>query len=207
VNRRGLLVDFGGVLTTNVFEAFAGFCEREGLDPNHVRDAFRENDDARTLLFELELGRISEEDFSRRFAVALGLPEEGSEDLIERLWTDMGPDDAMIAAVERFREAGVRTGLISNSWGTALEYEDGLMARLFDVTVISHLEGMRKPDPEIYELAVERMGLPADELVFIDDLPGNLKPARAIGMATVRHTTAEESLPQLEELLGVRIAG
>ena len=205
--RSGLLVDFGGVLTTNVFAAFAGFCDREGLDPEHVRHAFREDETARSLLFELELGRIDERDFARGFAAALGLGEERADTLIEDLWADIGPDEAMIEAVARFREAGVRTGLVSNSWGTALKYETDLMDRLFDTAVISHLVGMRKPDPEIYELAAKQMELPFEELVFIDDLPGNLKPARAMGMATVRHTTAEESIPQLEELLGVRVAG
>jgi len=205
--RKGLLVDFGGVLTTNVFAAFAGFCAREGLDPEHVRLAFRENATARSLLFELELGRIEEHEFARGLAVALGLGDGRAETLIEDLWADIGPDEAMIDAVARFREAGVRTGLVSNSWGTALKYETELMDRLFDTAVISHVVGMRKPDPEIYELAAEQIGLPFSELVFIDDLPGNLKPARAMGMATVRHTTAEESIPQLEELLGVRVAG
>jgi epoxide hydrolase-like predicted phosphatase len=205
--RKGLLVDFGGVLTTNVFAAFAGFCEREGLDPEHVRLAFRENDGARSLLFELELGRIEEHEFARGLAVALGLGDGRAETLIEDLWADIEPDGAMIEAVARFREAGIRTGLVSNSWGTALKYETELMDRLFDTAVISHLVGMRKPDAEIYQLAAERIGLPFDELVFIDDLAGNLKPARAMGMATVRHTTAEESIPQLEELLGVRVAG
>ena len=205
--RKGLLVDFGGVLTTNVFAAFAGFCAREGLDPEHVRLAFRENAAARSLLFELELGRIEEHEFARGLAVALGLGDGRAETLIEDLWADIGPDEAMIDAVARFREAGVRTGLVSNSWGTALKYETELMDRLFDTAVISHVVGMRKPDPEIYELAAEQIGLSFSELVFIDDLPGNLKPARAMGMATVRHTTAEESIPQLEELLGVRVAG
>ncbi len=205
--RSGLLVDFGGVLTTNVFAAFAGFCDREGLDPDHVRRAFREDETARGLLFELELGRLDVPEFSRGFAVAIGLGEEDAEGLVERLWADIAPDEAMIEAVAAFRAAGVRTGLISNSWGTALKYEEELMARLFDTTVISHLVGMRKPDPEIYVLAAERMGMEPAELVFVDDLPGNLKPARAMGMATVRHTTAEETIPQVEELLGVRVAG
>jgi len=204
--RSGLLVDFGGVLTTNVFAAFGGFCEREGLDPEHVRLAFREDDRARSLLFELELGRIEEHEFARGLAVALGLGDGRAETLIEDLWADIGPDEAMIDAVARFREAGVRTGLISNSWGTALKYETDLMDRLFDTAVISHLVGMRKPDPEIYELAAERIGLPFSELVFVDDLKGNLKPARELGIATVHHTSAEETIPQLEELLGVRVA-
>ena len=204
--RRGLLVDFGGVLTTNVFVAFGGFCVREGLEPDFVRRAFREDPRSRTALERLEIGLCSEEEFEAELGAALDLPPERHEGLIARLWADLGPDDAMIEAVGAFRERGVRTGLISNSWGTALKYEPELMERLFDGLVISHLEGMRKPDPRIYALGCERLGLEPGECVFLDDLPGNLKPARAMGMATVVHRSAEESIPQLEELLGVGLS-
>jgi len=202
-HRTGLLVDFGGVLTTNVFEAFAGFCTREGLSQDVVRNAFRENEVARMLLFELELGRIDVSEFEPRFGAELGVAE--TEGLVERLWADLAPDDAMIEAVAGFRARGVRTGLVSNSWGTALKYEADLMERLFDATVISHLVGLRKPDEEIYRLAAREMELPPEELVFVDDLPGNLKPARAMGMATVVHRTAADTIPQLEDLLGVTL--
>lgn len=204
--RKGLLVDFGGVLTTNVFAAFGGFCVREGLEPDVVRNAFREDTRSRGALEGLETGTLSEQEFEREFGEALGLPAERHGGLIARLWQDLGPDEEMIEAVAAFRERGVRTGLISNSWGTALKYEEDLMARLFDGLVISHLEGMRKPDPRIYALGAERIGLTPDECVFLDDLPGNLKPARAMGMATVVHRSAAESVPQLEELLGVTIS-
>ena len=201
----GLLVDFGGVLTTNVFAAFGGFCVREGLAPDLVRHAFREDETARGLLFDLELGKISEQEFEPRFGAALGLSPEASEGLISRLWADLRPDDEMIEAVAAAHAAGVRTGLISNSWGTALKYEEDLMERLFDGLVISHLEGLRKPDAAIYALGAERIALPPERCVFVDDLPGNLKPARAMGMATVHHKTAAETIPQLEELLGVAL--
>jgi epoxide hydrolase-like predicted phosphatase len=201
----GLLVDYGGVLTTNVFTAFGGFCAREGLEPDVVRRAFREDDTARGLLFALELGQLDEATFERELGAALGLPEDRAPGLIERLWADLGPDDEMIEAVAAFHAAGVKTGLISNSWGTALKYEEALMARLFDGLVISHLEGLRKPDPAIYALGAERIGLAPERCVFVDDLPGNLKPARAMGMTTVHHTTAAETVPQLERLLGVMV--
>jgi len=205
VARTGLLVDFGGVLTTNVFVAFGGFCEREGLAPELVRNAFREDETSRGLLVGLETGAIGEEEFEREFGRALGLPDERIPGLVQRLWADLRPDEEMIEAVAAFHERGVRTGLISNSWGTALKYEEDLMARLFDGLVISHLEGIRKPDPAIYALGAERIGLPPEDCVFVDDLPGNLKPARAMGMATVVHRSAGETVPQLEELLGVTI--
>jgi putative hydrolase of the HAD superfamily len=206
VPRRGLLVDFGGVLTTNVFAAFGGFCTREGLEPDLVRRAFREDERSRGALEGLETGTMSEQDFEREFGAALGLPAEQHAGLIARLWADLGPDEDMIEAVAGFRAQGIRTGLISNSWGTALKYEEDLMERLFDGLVISHLEGMRKPDPRIYALGAERIGLAPEECVFVDDLPGNLKPARALGMATVVHRGAAETVAELEEHLGVLLA-
>jgi epoxide hydrolase-like predicted phosphatase len=200
---KGLLVDFGGVLTTNVFVAFGGFCEREGLEPDFVRRAFREDERSRAALEGLETGTLTEQEFEREFGAALGLEPEG---LIGKLWQDLGPDEEMIEAVARFREAGVRTGLISNSWGTALKYEPEMMERLFDATVISHLVGMRKPDPRIYALGAERLGLAPEACIFVDDLPGNLKPARAMGMMTVVHREAAETIAELEALLGVTVS-
>jgi putative hydrolase of the HAD superfamily len=202
--RKGLLVDFGGVLTSNIFESFQAFCEAEGLSPDRVRDAFRSDETGRQLLFDLELGKLEEPDFEARFADLLGLPPERAEGLIERLFGGMRPDRAMEMAVVMAKRQGVRTGLISNSWGSG-RYELDRFPELFDGWVISGEVGVRKPDPAIYALGAERIGLPPDEIVFVDDLPGNLKPARAMGMATVHHTTAEETIPQLEELLDVKL--
>lgn len=197
--RTGLLVDFGGVLTTNVFASFQAFCEAEGLAPDTVRRAFREDERARGLLFDLELGRLDEAAFGTGLAEVLGIAQ--ADGLAARLFAGVGPDEAMIAAVRGFRARGVRTGLISNSWGGAI-YDRDHLATLFDAVVISGDEGLRKPDPAIYALGAERLGLPPEACVFVDDLPGNLKPARALGMATVHHTSAERTLAELDELLG-----
>ena len=207
MSRSGLLVDFGGVLTTNVFDSFASFCREEGLPEDFVRDAFRSSPEPRQLLFELELGNIEPDEFERRFAAAIGLPEDRAEGIVQRLFADSSPDDEMLAAVETAKRAGIRTGLISNSWGEALAYDRENFERYFDAWVISHEVGLRKPDPEIYTLALERLGLPAEACVFVDDLGGNLKPAAAIGIATVKHVSAGETIPQLEELLGVPLRG
>ncbi|HEX8104043.1 MAG TPA: HAD family phosphatase [Solirubrobacteraceae bacterium] len=199
---KGLLVDFGGVLTTDVFESFAAFCRAEGLDPSFVRDRFMHDATARDLLHELELGRISEPEFERRFAELLGVAPDG---LVDRLFGGMAPEPAVIQAVRAARAAGVRTGLLSNSWGDH-RYDREQFPALFDVTVISGEVGLRKPDPAIYELAAERLGLPAAQIVFVDDLPGNLKPARALGMTTVLHRSAPETVAELERVLGVALA-
>ena len=200
--KTGLLVDFGGVLTTNVFASFAQFCEAEGIEPDRVKKAFMEDAQARQLLFDLETGALTEKEFEPRFAQALGVSEP--EGMIDRLFAGMAPDEAMLAAVRAARAAGVRTGLISNSWGVE-RYDHGALDELFDGVVISAEERMRKPDPRIYALGAERIGLPPEACVFVDDLPGNLKPARELGMATVHHTAAEQTVEELEGLLGVSL--
>jgi epoxide hydrolase-like predicted phosphatase len=202
--RHGLLVDFGGVLTSNVFESFEAFCRAEGLAPDLVRDAFRNDEHGRQLLFDLELGRLEDADFERRFAALLGLAPERAEGLIERLFGGMKADRAMEMAVVLAKRQGIRTGLISNSWGAG-RYELDRFPEMFDGWVISGEEGVRKPDPAIYALGAERIGLAPEDCVFVDDLKGNLKPARAMGMATVHHVTAEETIPQLEALLDVKL--
>jgi epoxide hydrolase-like predicted phosphatase len=198
-DRHGLIVDYGGVLTTDVFASFRAFCEAEGLAPDTVRDRFRSDPEARRLLGELETGALAAAEFEPRFATLL---EVESERLIERLFGGMEPDTAMLDGVRAARRAGVRTGLLSNSWGAATTYDPELLEELFDAWVISSEVGLRKPDPAIYELAADRLGLPPAACVFVDDLPGNLKPARALGMATVLHRgDAEATLAEVASLL------
>ena len=201
--RTGLLIDFGGVLTTDVFVSFQDFCRAEGIETDAVRDRFRADPGARDLLGDLECGRISEADFEPRFARLLGVADH--EGLIDRLFAGMAPDEAMIEAVRRAREQGVRTGLVSNSWGAG-RYDRDAFPELFDGVVISGEVGTRKPDPAIYRMGAEAIGLPPEDCVFVDDLPGNLKPARELGMATVHHTEADATVAELERLLGVELS-
>jgi len=203
-DRQGLLIDWGGVLTSSVFDSFAEFCTAEGLDPATVRDAFRGDPEARQLLFDLETGTLAELEFERTMCGVLGLAEDRAAGLIERMFGSMRPDEMMIAAVAAARAAGVRTGLISNSWG-ARGYDARLLRELFDGVVISGEEGIRKPDPRMYLLGADRIGLAPDACVYVDDLPGNLKPARDLGMATVHHVRAADTISELETLLGVRL--
>jgi putative hydrolase of the HAD superfamily len=199
--RSGLLIDWGGVLTTNLFASFSAFCVQSEIDPLVLIESFRKNPECRELLIELEKGTIAEDAFEGRFAVMLGLEPNG---LIDGLFANVGPDEAMITAVRRAREAGVRTGLISNSWGTH-RYPHELFEELFDGIVISGEEGMRKPSRRMYELGAERAGVAPAQCVYVDDLPFNLPPAEELGMATVHHTAAETTIPELERLLGVEL--
>jgi putative hydrolase of the HAD superfamily len=197
----GLLVDWGGVLTTDLFASFRAFAEREGLEPDAVRRVFREDAACRELLIGFETGAVPEEEFETRLAAHLGVEAPG---LIDRLFAGSVPDDEMVEAVRRARSGGIRTGLVSNSWGTR-RYPRELLGELFDGVVISGEVGIRKPAPEIYRLGAERIGLEPGACVFVDDLPFNLSAAAELGMATVHHLRAEETIGELEHLLGVSL--
>ena len=198
---RGLLVDWGGVMTTDLFASFRAFCEQAGLEPDTIRRRFREDRESRDLLIALETGKLPEEEFEPRFAAKLGIDGVG---LIDRLFAGSKVDERMVGAVAAAREAAIRTGVISNSWGTR-RYDRSLLSKLFHGIVISGEVGMRKPAPEIYRLGADRIGVAPQDCVFVDDLSFNLEPAAELGMATVHHVSAEQTIPQLEELLDVKL--
>jgi epoxide hydrolase-like predicted phosphatase len=200
---KALIVDFGGVLTTNVWDSFAAFCEAEGLDPGTVKELFRGDAEALTTLRMLERGELEDEEFEQRFGDLLGI--ERHEDLIDRLFAGLAPDESMLAAVRSARAAGIRTGLISNSWGTGI-YERGHFDGLFDAAVISGEVGMHKPEPEIFRLACERLGVEPGDCVFVDDLRENCEGAEAVGMTAVLHRDSAATVTELERLLGLALA-
>ena len=201
---KGLLVDYGGVLTTNVFDSFRTFCEEEGLDPDAIKQRFRDDPRALECVRGLERGDLGAEDFSERFGELLELDPGRRAGLVERMFGHIQPDDRMMNAVRRARAQGLRTGLISNSMGAG-RYDRSIFPELFDGVVISGDEGMHKPEPAIYELGAERVGLPAADCVFVDDLRENCEGAEAVGMTAVLHRGANTTLPRLEELLGVEL--
>ncbi len=199
VRYRGLLVDWGGVMTTSVFDSFRSFCEEEELAGETVGELFRSDRESRELVVGLESGTLSEDEFERRFAAILGVAPTG---LIARMFAAGRPDEQMRSAVRKARRWGVRTGLISNSWGTS-RYDPALLAQLFDGVVISGEAGMRKPTPEIYELGARAIELKPSRCVFVDDLTFNLAPAQELGMATVHHVASEQTIDELQQLLAV----
>jgi putative hydrolase of the HAD superfamily len=201
---KGLIVDFGGVLTTNVFDSFKQFSRAEGLPEDAVKQIFRERGEGLALLRRLERGEVTAEEFSHGFAPLLGVSPDG---LVERLFAGIVPDEQMIDAVRRARTAGIRTALISNSWGEGLAYDGQLMEELFDAVVISGEVGLHKPEPEIFLLGAERIGVAPEDCVFVDDLRENCAGAEAVGMTAILHRGAERTLSELEPLLGLRRAG
>jgi epoxide hydrolase-like predicted phosphatase len=199
--RAGLLVDWGGVLTTNLFASFGEYCTRNEIDPAELGKRFGADPEFREMLISLEKGAMEELAFERRFAELLGVEPDG---LIDGLFAGVEPDVAMVEAVRKAHRAGIRTALVSNSWGVH-RYPHDVFDELFDGVVISGVEKTRKPAKRMYELGAERAGVAAELCVFVDDLPFNLTPAQELGMATVHHTSAETTIPELEALLGVAL--
>ncbi len=206
-----LVVDFGGVLTTPLQTAMLAFAEEAGIELQHLARAalggYMGSEDS--LVFDFETGRISEEEFSSAFAQRIreysGAALE-ADGLVTRLFSGLRLEESMLDAVAAVRAAGLKTGLLSNSWGTTL-YPRERLAELFDVSVISGEVGLRKPDPAIFELTTRRLGVPADRCVFVDDHPGHLTSAAEAGMTTVLHREPARTISELESLLGLMLSG
>jgi epoxide hydrolase-like predicted phosphatase len=199
---RGLLVDFGGVLTTNVFQSFRTFCKAEGLDPDAFANLLRSSAETRAELRKLETAQIGAEQFGAHLAPLLGIAD--ADGLMDRIFAGIGPEPAMVEAVRSARRAGIHTSLISNSVGADI-YDRAVLDELFEAVVISGEVGLHKPQPEIFLLAAERIGLAPQACVFVDDLRENCAGAEAVGMTAVLHRGPERTLPELKRLLGLSI--
>jgi putative hydrolase of the HAD superfamily len=203
---RAVLWDFGGVLSSSPFEAFARFEREHDLPSGFLRTVNATNPDTNAWA-RLERNEVAVEGFAAAFAdesAALGHRVDG-RDVLGLLTGGLRP--TMIDAVRSCRNAGLRTALLTNNvstmadghgWQAALRLDE-----LFDVVVESSREGVRKPDPAAYALVLERLGVPAEEVVFLDDLGINLKPARAMGMTTIKVEDPDEALAQLSATLGL----
>ena len=211
---RGLLVDWGGVLTSGLEEALRRWAELDGFDFDSYLQAVlawlpAESPEDATAEAELnpvhalERGQIAVPDFERKLASIL-LRDDGTpvpaEGLIERMFAHFEHQPAMSALVRRARSHGIRTALLSNSWGNS--YPRDTWAGMFDDIVISGEVGMRKPEPDIFLLAARRLDLKPAECVFIDDLELNVDGARAVGMTSILHTSYDDTRRALETLFG-----
>ena len=208
MNARALLIDFGGVLTSNVFDAFGDFCISVGLDRDAIAAAFRADAEAAKLLSLVETGKIPEDEFERRFAPILCRGTDvvlEPEGLIPRFTTTLRPDEAMLDVVGRIHAARFPTSIVSNSFGYGAYDGYGLDER-FDDVVLSGDVGVRKPSRRIYTLAAERLGVDPADCVFVDDLAHNVSGAERVGMSGIHHTDTGATVRQLETLFSLDAA-
>lgn len=200
---RGLILDFAGVLTADPRPMHQAWCLAEGLDAEAWRNTLNDHPEGRRLYTALEVGEIDQATWNEGTAALLGRHVD-PVNLMGRAWSSVPVARRMVALARAARTAGLRLALLSNSFGLDPfdPYRHAGIWDLFDVHVVSEIVGLAKPNPAIYQLALERMGLAGEECVFVDDHPVNLPPAADLGITTVLARDEDAAVAALESLLG-----
>jgi putative hydrolase of the HAD superfamily len=201
--------DFGGVLTSPLMGAFAALQEEDDLDAGALGGALRRiaERDGRHPLYELECGRMTEHDFlsvlQAQLRADLGRDIE-MHTFAERYFGHLEPNQAMIGFLRELREGGYRLAILTNNvreweplWRAMLPVDE-----LFEVVVDSGFVGLRKPDPAIYRLTCERLGVAPERCLFVDDVEVNCAAATELGMAAVLFRSSEQAIAEVREALG-----
>jgi putative hydrolase of the HAD superfamily len=204
-----IVSDFGGVLTTPLFAAFAAFQDEVGISPENLGKAMRvglaEGEDLP--LFQLERGEISEDEFIERL-------EDGLESILDhrphlhhfrqKFWGALHPNEEMIALMRELKASGLKMAMLTNNvreweplWRSMLPVDE-----IFEEIVDSAFVGCRKPEARIFELTLERIGLPAEACLFIDDLEPNIEGAEAAGMSAVHFRDNAQAIAEIRAALG-----
>ena len=206
-----ILWDFGGVLTTSPFEAFNRYEEERGIPRDFIRTINATNPETNAWA-QFESSQISLEAFDQAFAAessAAGHRIGGSE-VVALLSGDIRP--RMVAALEHCKahySVACITNNVKSGEGPGMARDENKAAAvqsvmaLFDLVVESSVEGIRKPNPRIYQLTCERLGVAPEQAVFLDDLGINLKPARALGMRTIKVLSEDQAIDDLYEVTGL----
>jgi putative hydrolase of the HAD superfamily len=205
---KAVIFDLGGVVYPSPFEAFDAYDVDAGLEPGTVRALIRTSSETGAWA-ALERGELAMDEFFALLATeaaAAGFELDGAR-LMQMIGRGFGPRPAMARAITRIREAGLRTAALTNNWprpsdGVAAVNGNGLG---FDVVVESAVVGLRKPDPRIYELVLTELDVGPTDTVFLDDLGINLKPARALGMTTIKVVDPDAALAELAATLGFEV--
>lgn len=212
VQLRGVITDWGGVMTNPLVETVNAWLEADGIDRGSyymimrewVKQAYAEGADG-TPIHRLERGECPIEEFELELASQLltvdGGPVAGPG-LLTRMFACSRLDPAMLDLLRKLHSDGVPTGLLSNSWGTN-DYPRDLFPGMFDAVVISAEVGMRKPEPRIFLHAAQLLDLQPAECIFIDDIQANITAAEQAGFTGVLHTDADSTASRLGDLLGV----
>ncbi|MFE7509854.1 MULTISPECIES: HAD-IA family hydrolase [unclassified Streptomyces] len=202
---KGLILDFGGVLTTPLLPAVLAFERREGLPQGACLAALYKDDEGVRITSDLERGAVSQTEWNEFAGKMLGV---SPENLMGRIFGDLRPEPLLIDAAAAARRAGIKVSILSNSVGLApWDLYDGYeLDRLYDVVVISEHHLLRKPDPELFEITLKLMDLPADECVFVDDTVAYTEAAEKLGITGVHNEDPKQTVAALSELFGVNLA-
>lgn len=199
---KGLIVDYGGVLTNPLHGVMRDFCRAEGLPDDTLVELFTRDPKGRAAFAAIERGAITQVEWERTTAALLGVP---AKNLLRRVMATLRPAPAMLDVIEAARRAGLVTACLSNSFG--LEpydpYAPWKLNERFDVVVISEQEKIRKPEIEIYQRTLDRLGLPAETCLYLDDIEANLAPARELGMTAWLVKDPETSAAEVIAQLGL----
>ena len=212
---RGVITDWGGVLTSPILATVRAWIEVDDIDVNSYRAVMKswiaqayDADGDSNPIHALERGECSAAEFERILAARLDRIDGGSvaaEGLLQRMFAASVRVPAMYDLIRALRRAGLRTAMLSNSWGCD-EYPRADFPGLFDAVVISGEVGMRKPEEGIFLYAARALGLAPAECVFIDDMEANVAAAAGCGMTGLLHTEAQSTAAALRDLLGVPAA-
>ena len=210
---RGVITDWGGVMTNPIIETVTAWLDHDGIDRDSYRTVMRawvavayQGGDAVSPIRALETGQCTEAEFERQLAGQLVRVDGGAvlaDGLLTRMFAAAQYDQMMHDLIRAARQAGLRTGLLSNSWGGS--YPRHLFPELFDGVVISGEVGMRKPEERIFRLAAKVIGLEPAECVFIDDIEENIRAGEAVGMLGVHHRSTAQTRARVGELLGIPV--
>jgi putative hydrolase of the HAD superfamily len=201
---RAVLFDLGGVVFDSPLDGFARYEEEIGLPANFIRILNSTNSDTNAWA-RFERGELDRDAFVAAFeaeALAAGQRLSGLR-VLESLKGDVRP--AMLEAIQRLREAGFKLAALTNNVAPMATAEPGEFSLLsaFDVVIESSVVGVRKPEPKFYQLALDALDVAPEECVFLDDLGVNLKPARAMGMTTIKVAKPDDALAELESHVGI----
>ncbi len=201
---QAVIFDLGGVVFPSPFDAFDAYERAAELPERFIRTVVAQSADtgawARFERSELDFASFCIA-FEAECAAAGGTVDAAR--LMGAITADFGPRPEMVTAIEHIKAAGLRVGALTNNWASSGERVNGGRHALpFDVVVESAVEGIRKPDPAIYTLVCDRLSAQPGECVFLDDLGVNLKPARSMGMTTIKVLEPASALAELADHLG-----